>query len=80
MVGEQTDLQLRLIQLWHSSAVGGHLGVEATYKKLKQTFYWKKMHSQVLLVVKACNVCQRFKYDNATYLGLLQQLDIPTTV
>lgn len=80
VVGPDLNLQTKLIMMWHNDPMGGHSGVEVTYQKLKQTFYWKKMHSLVTSVVASCDVCQRSKPDNAAYPGLLQPLPIPTTV
>ena len=37
-IGNNSTLQTKLIAIYHSSAIGGHLGVAATYYKLKKTF------------------------------------------
>lgn len=48
-----------LIKEHHSTPLGGHVGVRATVKKLRQVFYWKKMKLHVEQYVKACEECQR---------------------
>jgi hypothetical protein len=42
-IGHNTALQTKLISAFHSSAISGHLGVNATYHKLKAHFSWKGM-------------------------------------
>jgi hypothetical protein len=37
-IGNNSALQTKLIALFHSSAIGGHLGVNATYHRLKKLF------------------------------------------
>ncbi|WMV40979.1 hypothetical protein MTR67_034364 [Solanum verrucosum] len=46
--------------------VGGHSGIENTYKKLTALVYWKGLRDDVHAYVKACDVCQKNKYDNAS--------------
>jgi hypothetical protein len=62
---------------FHNSAVGGHLGVPATYHKMKQYFYWKGMKAAIQSFMKQCPVCQQAKPDRARYPGLLQPLPVP---
>jgi hypothetical protein len=42
-IGANSALQTKLILALHSSVVGGHSGVEATYQRLKHLFAWKGM-------------------------------------
>lgn len=39
--------------------------------------YWKGLSKDVKLGVKECLICQRCKYDNLAYPGLLQPLPVP---
>jgi hypothetical protein len=39
-VGTNSALQTKLIASFHSSALGGHSGIQATYHRLKKMFYW----------------------------------------
>lgn len=68
------------IKYYHDEPLGGHSGVEATYKRLKSMFYWKGMKKTVKEYVRVCSVCQCHKPDLATYPGLLQPLPIPTKI
>ena len=68
------------MELWRSSAQGGHSGMEVTYKKLKSVVYWKHFFRDVANFVAACDICQRSKPENSSYFGLLQPLPIPHRV
>jgi hypothetical protein len=35
-----SELQQRVLQAMHDSAIGGHSGIPVTYGRLKQLFYW----------------------------------------
>jgi len=47
--------------LWmtHNHPTGGHFGVENTYEKIKEKFYWKNMKEDIKQYIKFCDVCQR---------------------
>ncbi|GJU23444.1 putative alpha/beta hydrolase fold protein [Tanacetum coccineum] len=73
-------LQEALVKHFHSSAVRGHNGVQATTKRISSFFYWKGMRKLIKQVVRTCDVCQRNKVDSSPYPGLLQPLPIPTQI
>ena len=41
-VGASTDFRQQLLQTFHSSALGGHSGIKATYYKIKKVFLLAK--------------------------------------
>ena len=53
-------LQSQIVNLVHKGYPSAHLGVDATYWKLKQQFYWDTMYSSVLRELKKCE-CQLVK-------------------
>jgi hypothetical protein len=57
---------------------GGHLGIQATYKRLQKIFYWQGMKLSVESYVKQCSICQQAKHELCKYLGLLQSLHVPS--
>jgi hypothetical protein len=77
MVGQNVGLHIILISAFHSSVVGGHSGVMATYQRLKKLFYWPRQKTDVEVFVKQFQTCQQAKHDNCKYSGLLQPLPIP---
>jgi hypothetical protein len=76
-IASNSALQTKLIAAFHSTAIGGHSGIKATYNKLKQLFQWKGMKLVVENFVKQCNICQHAKHENSLPSGLLQPLPIP---
>lgn len=50
----------------HDSLMGGHLGVNKTYGRLKQRFYWYEAKEDVLIWVRKCDTCARNKHDRRT--------------
>lgn len=76
-MGNNSRLQTKIINAFHSSAMGGHSGIQATYKRIKKLFYWSGIKGDVESFVKQCQVCQQDKHENCKYPGLLQPLPIP---
>lgn len=70
-------MRQQLIKAMHSSALGGHSGVLATYKRLRSLFYWPSMQSDIQRLVQECDTCQRNKTENIVPPGLLQLLSVP---
>lgn len=77
-IGVNPALQLKLLHACHSSAIGGHSGVPATYTRMKKLFAWSGMRSSVQHFVKSWLVCQQAKPDRSQSPGLLQPLEIPS--
>jgi hypothetical protein len=77
-IGHNPSLHQKLIQACHSSALGGHSGVPATYIRMKHMFAWKGLKSAVYQYVRTCVMCQQAKPDRSKQPGLLQPLDIPS--
>ena len=65
--------------MFHEGSLGGHSGMQAIIRRLATVLYWKGMEQQVRQVIRECDVCQRYKYDNSALVGLLQPLPIPKT-
>jgi len=77
-ISADKSLQQRIIQAFHSSAVGGHSGFSATYNRIKQLFSRTGLKSSVHQFVSSCLTCQQAKPDRARYPGLLQPLHVPS--
>ncbi|PKU83997.1 putative mitochondrial protein [Dendrobium catenatum] len=69
-----------LLQEFHGSSVGGHSGVQKTYRRLATELYWNRMHKDVEEMVAGYEVCQRNKYMAMAPGGLLQPLALPNKV
>lgn len=77
-IGENLALQTKIIASLHDSAVGGHSGIQATYKRIKQLYFWTGLKLAVENFVKQCLVCQQAKHTHTKPAGLLQPLPPPT--
>jgi hypothetical protein len=77
-IGNNSALQTKLISAMHSSAIGGHSGVRATYQRVRKQYYWPGLKQQVEDWVKQCQLCQQAKHENTLPAGLLQPLPVPT--
>lgn len=62
-----------LLNHYHDSLVGGHLGVAKVYSKLQTKFFWPKMRESIYLHVKTCMSCQRKKCPPKAFCAPLQK-------
>ncbi|PNX58075.1 retrotransposon Ty-3/Gypsy protein [Trifolium pratense] len=69
-----------LLKEFHSTPTGGHSGYLRTYRRLAENLHWIGMQRTVRDFVRACDVCQRKKYDSTTPGGLLQPLPVPHVI
>jgi hypothetical protein len=76
-VGDNADLKKNILTSLHSSAIGGHSGIRATYQRVKKIFHWPHLKKSVESFVAECVVCQRAKSEYCQYPGLLEPLPIP---
>ncbi|KAJ0170024.1 hypothetical protein K1T71_014630 [Dendrolimus kikuchii] len=66
--GQIVDILKKL----HDSPTAGHPGIDRTYHKVAQLYYFTGMRRIITDYVKACIHCQRYKATNAKPPGLLQ--------
>lgn len=50
----------QLLRLFHDGYIGGHRGIESTYKKIHERFWWPNMFAEIEKYVKSCLECQMF--------------------
>ena len=43
----------------HAENLGGHLGIDAVFNKIKERYYWPKMYQSVKFYVETCDKCQK---------------------
>ena len=48
-----------LMYIAHDHELSGHFGIDATYNRVKERYYWKGMRKDIEAYVKSCNNCQR---------------------
>ncbi|XP_011312928.1 nascent polypeptide-associated complex subunit alpha, muscle-specific form-like [Fopius arisanus] len=50
----------------------GHLGVDKTYRRLYEAYYWPNMFRDVVAFVRHCDICQRCKLLKLQHLHVIQ--------
>ena len=55
-----------ILSISHESSMSGHLGINKTYHKIINHFYWPGLKSDVSKYCKTCNTCQMVGKPNQT--------------
>ena len=50
---------ISILYMLQTHPTGGHFGIETTYQKIKERFYWKGMLGDITKYVQNCDNCQR---------------------
>jgi hypothetical protein len=74
-VPDDKRIRTQLLFEAHDAATGGHFGVNKTYDKMAQNFYWPRMALDVAEYVSSCAKCQANKASNQKPAGLLQSIE-----
>jgi hypothetical protein len=62
----------RVLKQYHDSPTAGHYGIERTYHRIQQRYYWPGMRRYIADYLKTCHECQGYKPHNLKPAGLLQ--------
>jgi hypothetical protein len=76
-VPESSTLWPQLLSTAHGT---GHEGAQKTLHRLRASFYNPRSSKLVREFVKGCLVCQRNKTEHLHPAGLLQPLDVPSSI
>ena len=76
------ELREQVLKENHDNKQAGHLGMEKTYARIAQNYFWPGMYSETLKYVKECDTCQRIKPKINNQVGLLGKriIEEPWTV
>ncbi|CAF4707033.1 unnamed protein product, partial [Didymodactylos carnosus] len=47
----------QLLQAYHDSPTSGHLGVNKTWHKIRDRYYWPGMYNQIKQYILSCSKC-----------------------
>jgi hypothetical protein len=72
--------KLRILKEMHEHPLGGHLGMNRTYERVKQHVFWPKMKQEIENYIKHCEVCQKNKITQNKTKMPLQITSTPETV
>lgn len=66
-----------LLEEFHSTPTGGHMGIAKTLARVTQTFLWQGIKDDVCNFILQCLYFQQTKYDHRKSPGLLCPLPVP---
>ena len=55
------NLRSQILELYHNSIYGGHMGVEKTYDRVRKKFHWYAMKKDVRIYIQKCLACEEHK-------------------
>jgi Integrase zinc binding domain/Integrase core domain len=48
-----------VLHMMHNDPTSGHLGIEATFNKIRSRYYWPQFYEEIKRYVETCDACQR---------------------
>ncbi|MGC8821243.1 MAG: reverse transcriptase domain-containing protein, partial [Fervidobacterium sp.] len=63
----------KVLNEFHNGASGGHLGVNKTFAKIRQRFYWVGCRQSILDWVQSCKECMKAKGPSTRSRGRMMQ-------
>lgn len=69
-----------LLHAYHDSPVSGHLGVNKTWSRIQDRYFWPGMFNNIKAYVLSCTQCQKFKINRQRPVGKLQPIEPPTGI
>ncbi|VFQ90118.1 unnamed protein product [Cuscuta campestris] len=79
-ISPSSSLRNQILHEFHGTPVAGHQGVDRTFRRIADVFYWPGLRREVRAFVASCPACQATKYSTRKPAGLLQPLPIPERV
>lgn len=67
-------LKSTILEHYHDSQLGGHMGFNKTYDRIQRNYYWINMYKDVKNYIQSCPECQFSKKDKEKPMGLLQPI------
>jgi len=71
------DYHLAILEIFHTSAFGGHLGITRTYRKIASRYYWTSLWNDTANYIKQCPQCQAEKIRRRTPAVAFQKINDP---
>lgn len=60
-----------ILREYHITPLGGHQGVNRTYKRIRERYKWQKMFKDVKRFIKTCRSCQLNKCSKTTKMPMI---------
>lgn len=72
--------RLSILEEYHTSPMGGHMGIAKTLARLQANFWWPGMLQDIKTFITKCLICQQMKYETKKTPGLLQPIPLPAAI
>jgi transposase InsO family protein len=66
-----------LLQVYHNNPLSGHFGVQRTYLKIKNKYWWPNMKRSIARYIQSCLPCQQYNISRSKKPGRLQPISPP---
>ena len=66
-----THQREKILKECHDSEMGGHMGIDKTFERIRKDFFWPRMFMDISEYVKSCLICQKTKVSQQRAVGLL---------
>ncbi|CAF3874280.1 unnamed protein product, partial [Rotaria magnacalcarata] len=63
-----------LLQVYHDDPLNGHFGVQRTYLKIKNRYWWSNMKQSIIQYIQSCLPCQQYNISRKKKPGRLQPI------
>ena len=73
-------IRKQAMEICHSAGLGGHMGIERTWQRVRNSFYWRGMKDDVAVFVRECEQCGVNKHSTHANVAPFQMTDIPNRV
>lgn len=70
--------KIPIIQVFHDSPFAGHLGINKTYQRITQRYWWRGLYSDVIDYVHKCVICTEAKHVTQQIASEPTRLPSPT--
>lgn len=57
---EDEKIKIMIMKIFHDDFIGGHRGIQSTFYRINERFWWPKMFQEIETYVKVCESCQTF--------------------
>ncbi|CAK9829609.1 Retrovirus-related Pol polyprotein from transposon 412 [Anthophora retusa] len=71
------DLKEEILMENHSSAFGGHKGINKTYRRMRERYYWPSLKPDVQNYANSCPSCQKLKLQRVKTRQPMTLTDTP---
>lgn len=61
----------KILKEYHTAPLGGHQGVNRTYRRIREIYRWDGMYRDIKKFIKKCELCQKNKFGRKTKIPMV---------